>query len=314
MSKKFLFIVIALLVIIALLVTLIIVLSKRNDETNVVPVPIPTVTTTTTPTRPLSPTGVQAEALSMNKVSLKWVDNSNDEEGFIITRNYEKIAMTGPNTSQYNDSGLSASTTYTYSVRASNDTGESSAASCEIKTLNPPISIRLDKVGVFDNREPILRGETGEVYLYAIVSDGKNTIVNKRFPIAEGTYYKLEKESHIDVNIPVFSAEDVGDKLTLTIIGYENDGEGFEDVVYQAIEVAVKMQAGGAVGTILEAFDVSLGDLIGKFFGDADDSLGSYENTWEISSGWGAGQYADIVCKDENNIDCLRLWFTISSP
>jgi len=76
-----------------------------------------------TPLKP--PTGLTASALSSSQVSLSWVDNSQSEDGYKIERrgsdgNYSQIAVVGPNTTTYIDSGLSQATPYWYRVRAYN--------------------------------------------------------------------------------------------------------------------------------------------------------------------------------------------------
>ena len=76
---------------------------------------------------------------------------------------------------------------------------------CSVKTLNPPILVWLDKIGVHENgeegelfREFSLLGEPGEgeTQVGLVVSDGKNT-VEKHFP--DKGFYKLKKDETIQV-------------------------------------------------------------------------------------------------------------------
>jgi hypothetical protein len=316
MSARFKIIIVVLLVIIiALIVFLIIKLTGSDNETIILPTTtsISTVTNSPALAPPHAPSNFVGAADSTTAVMLTWLDNSSDEQGFIIYRNSVEITKTSPDVTTYIDTGLTASTSYQYTIKSYNQAGQSGTINCSVKTLNPPVTVRLDRVGVYDNREDITRGKDGEVYLYVVISDGKDTSGKLRFPRAEKQYYKLAKNEIIDINAALFSTPDVGDLLTLTIIGYENDGEGFEAIAYEALEIAIKAQAGGIPGTLLELFNFNLSDIIGQLMGEADDSLGTYERTWDISNNWGAGQYTDIVCKDEKGVDCLRLWFTISS-
>ncbi|GAB4411384.1 MAG: hypothetical protein OHK0032_07290 [Thermodesulfovibrionales bacterium] len=90
--------------------------------------------TAVTPLNP--PTGLTATALSSSQVSLAWVDNSQSEEGYRIERkgsdgNYSQIAVVGPNTTSYTDSGLSPATAYWYRVRAYNTAAGNSLYSNE---------------------------------------------------------------------------------------------------------------------------------------------------------------------------------------
>src|SRR6185436_7970212 len=60
-----------------------------------------------------------------------WTDNANNETGFKIERKtgaagtYSQIATVGANVTTYNNTGLAASTTYYYRVRANNGSGDS---------------------------------------------------------------------------------------------------------------------------------------------------------------------------------------------
>lgn len=83
-------------------------------------------------TTPLSsPTGLQAEATSTSRVELSWSDTSGTESGYEVERKtgasgtYRQIASVGANRVDWADTDLSASTTYTYRIRAYNGTGVS---------------------------------------------------------------------------------------------------------------------------------------------------------------------------------------------
>ena len=75
----------------------------------------------------------------------------------------------------------------------------------------------------------------------------------------------------------VFSTDSVGDSLTIGIVGFESDGGGFEQLIYQAVGTTVGASIGG--GGLLEVFNLNLGGLVGQFLGEEDDWLGFYENT-----------------------------------
>lgn len=80
---------------------------------------------------PLAPSGLSATATSSSQINLTWVDNSTNESGYYIERSsnggssFTQIASVGSNVTSYSNTGLTASTSYTYRVRAYNANGNS---------------------------------------------------------------------------------------------------------------------------------------------------------------------------------------------
>ncbi len=109
--------------------------------------------TTIISTVPSAPSNLTATALSQNNIALTWWDNSTDETGFKIERKtgttgtFSQIATVGAisgtgSGGYYENSGLSASTTYCYRVRAYNSAGDSSYSSESCATTNAPPPIQ----------------------------------------------------------------------------------------------------------------------------------------------------------------------------
>ena len=88
----------------------------------VVPSPSPT---------PNAPSSLTATAISTSQINLAWTDNATDETGFKIERcltsscTFAPIATVGANVPTYQNTGLTANTSYSYRVRAYNDSGDS---------------------------------------------------------------------------------------------------------------------------------------------------------------------------------------------
>ena len=266
------------------------------------------------PTIPSAPVNLTVGEVAQNSVSLQWTDLSDDEDGFRIYRDGTLIGTAITNVVTYLDDGLKPATEYQYIVKAYNQVGESEGSLYRVRTLNPPITVNLDRVGVYDNGEIAFRDfDGGEVYVYIVISDGKTT-VEGRIPLQEDRYLFLEDNEVIEIGHNIFSTSEVGDFLTIAVVGYERDGGEFEQLVYTALGAAIESAATGGAGGLLEAFDYGLGGLIAQFFGAEDEWLGSYENTWDSDSNWGTGRYTDIACENQNGTLGLRLWFTIENP
>lgn len=91
---------------------------------------------------PQPPSNLTGIAISSISVSLSWVDNSNNEDGFKLERKpeggtYSVVYTAGANSTTYTDTNLSASTTYYYRIYAYNSFGNSSYSN-EIKVVTLP--------------------------------------------------------------------------------------------------------------------------------------------------------------------------------
>jgi endo-1,4-beta-xylanase len=101
------------------------------------------------PTAPAAPSGLTATTSSSSQINLSWADNATNETAYKIER---ATASTGPwteiagalaaNTTTYSATGLNASTTYYFRVRAANASGDSAytaaASATTSSTPTPP--------------------------------------------------------------------------------------------------------------------------------------------------------------------------------
>ena len=97
---------------------------------------------TTTGAAPNAPGGLSASAVSSSQINLSWTDNSNNETGFEINRATDSaftqnaVLIGNIQGSTYNNTGLSASTTYYYKVRAEGATQDSAYTPSVSATTN----------------------------------------------------------------------------------------------------------------------------------------------------------------------------------
>jgi len=126
---------------------------------------------------PLAPLALSAQAPTATQVTLNWIDDSANEDGFRIERStaggaFVEIATVGANITTYNDSGRTASTNYAYRMRAYNveNSGYSNTA-----TVTTPASAPFTV--------------TSEAETATISSPGGGTIVDSLHAGASGNAY-----------------------------------------------------------------------------------------------------------------------------
>jgi hypothetical protein len=88
-----------------------------------------------------APTGLAATAISDTRIDLSWTDSHTGEAGFQIDRSTDNstwttVATTAANATSYSNTGLSASTTYYYRIRANGATINSSFSASVSRATN----------------------------------------------------------------------------------------------------------------------------------------------------------------------------------
>lgn len=141
--------------------------------------------------KPNAPSSLSATAVSSSQIDLRWVDNSDNENGFYIERstdgtNFTLIRTTSPNVTSFSDTGLSPSTRYYYRVRAFNAVGDSEFSNIAQATTplspltvpNPPSGLIADSVSSSEVRLRWLDNSDNEQF-FSIdrgIDDGKSGI------------------------------------------------------------------------------------------------------------------------------------------
>jgi predicted phage tail protein len=120
-----------------------------------------TVTADTTP--PSVPTGLTTNVISTTQINLSWTASTDQVDAqsqliYSCYRNGVRFAMTTTGTTSCPDTGLTASTTYTYTVSVQDSAGNMSAqtAGVQATTQAPPVLSLLHSAPVrIDNRRTI---------------------------------------------------------------------------------------------------------------------------------------------------------------
>ncbi len=94
---------------------------------------------------PTAPNNLGAVPAGAYQVNLTWTDNSTNENAFLIERSlnnlaFTQIAMTAPNTTDFQDTDALPNTTYYYRVRGTNLAGFSAFSNTGSATTTPPPS------------------------------------------------------------------------------------------------------------------------------------------------------------------------------
>jgi len=95
---------------------------------------VSTINFQTTNIVPDAPTNMRALYVTSHSATLKWDDNSDNEEGFKIYQNGELIATVGTNTTHYNLVNLEPRTAYSYAIKSYNNIGKSTSANINVVT------------------------------------------------------------------------------------------------------------------------------------------------------------------------------------
>ena len=252
---------------------------------------------------PHSPSNLIGEPVSQSVVNLEWSDNSDNEDGFRIYRNGDNIATIRANSITYQDTGLEGGKAYQYVVSAYNVAGESGACSCTVRTLNPPLNVTINHIGVIFDHDPIGPGDIGIVL---VASDGYE-LIETIIPPGEETFQLNDYET-IELNQRVFHTSSAGDYLKISIIAYDDDPETMlSDILHTALPLIGSLLGVPFISSVDEfllAYEEETGEPL---FVNQDDFVGYFEGLWGSDESWGIGQHEAIGTDD------LRVWLSIWS-
>ena len=108
---------------------------------------------------PLAPSNLTATAASSSAVNLSWVASATPGVTYTVTRNGVAIANGGAGTT-YVDSGLTASTSYTYTVEAVDAAGTSPASNTAITTTSATSTVTAPAITTAPTSQTVTIGRT----------------------------------------------------------------------------------------------------------------------------------------------------------
>ena len=264
---------------------------------------------------PTAPGSLNGQADSYSQITVQWVDNSNNEDGFRIYRNGDLIASVESGITTFQDSNLEYATVHSYSVAAYNQYGETRySTTVPIRTLNPPIVVTLGGIGVISDHDSALMG-AGDIYVYIAITDGIGEPELIRIPSSDELY--LNDNESRELRQQLFARNSVGDELRVVAVAFESDDPAVVQLVNMLQEAlvlylatkGVDISVGVSLLTALLQSPPSQDEESYQELAEstADDFVGAIERTWTSEEAWGIGSHADVRNGD------LRLWFTIST-
>jgi hypothetical protein len=133
-------------------------------------------------TPPDAPTNLTATANSASQITLTW-DNVTSESGYKIERcqgagcsSFSQIAQVGTDVTSYPDTGLTASTSYSYRIRAYNGAGDSGYSDTASATTQGPPPTTISHIGDLD-RVSTSQGGSWTASVTITVHDGNDSLV-----------------------------------------------------------------------------------------------------------------------------------------
>ena len=238
-------------------------------------------TTGTTP--PDAPSGLTATTVSSSQINLSWTDVAN-ETGFKIERKtgvggtYSQIATVGAGIVTYNNTGLTANTTYYYRVRATNaggDSGYSNEANATTLDVAPVAPSGLSATSISSSQINLswtdnatnetgfkIERKTGSGGTYAqIATTGADVTTYNDTGLTEGTTYFYRVRATNAVGDSAYSAEasattgttppDAPSGLTATAISSSQINLSWTDVANETgFKIERKTGGGGTYSQI----------------------------------------------------------------
>ena len=204
---------------------------------------------TTLPLLSNTPTNLNANVISGNKINLAWTDNNTDETFFEIERstdansNFALIATVNQDVTSYSDLGLDINTTYYYRVRAGNDNGHSQYSNIADGTTLPSFAY-------YKNIAFYQQGVTPN-------PTNPNNYLNQDLPIRFKVKVKNELAQNLSALTGTITSTTAGVSITNANVSFSTMLSG--DQTWSTNEFEITVDPSVANGTNLE-FELSCND------------------------------------------------------
>ena len=224
---------------------------------------------------PSTPSGLEATAVSSNRIDLSWNPSTDDMgvAGYRIFRNGTLLADTDQ--TSHSDTGLTPDTTYTYRVSAHDDAGNDSPLSDEASATTPALP---------ENQPPVAAATADPMsgtapltvnFSAAGSSDTDGTIERYEWDFGDGDNGSGEQVQHAYTAPGTYTAN-----LTVT----DDDGDSGTDDVTITVSSPDNQPPTAAISADITSGDAPLMvNLSGAGSSDPDGSVTSYE--WDFGDG-----------------------------
>lgn len=182
---------------------------------------------------PIAPTNLQSTYTSDTTALLTWNDNSSIETGYKIYRAGTLVATLGANTTTYTLSGLSAGTTYTYSVVAYNSKGDSASTSTIFSLPEPSKPTNVQTTTIESHSAILTWNEHSNIKTgFKIYQDGTLVaIVGKNVR----SYKPIDLRANTTYTYSIVAYNGAGDSDAITITFTTKDDYAWLPAVYNTI-------------------------------------------------------------------------------
>lgn len=257
---------------------------------------------TPNPTVPGAPSGLTASAASSSQINLAWSDAASNETGFRIERatgsgSFAEIATVGANVTSYSNTGLAASTAYSFRVRAYNSAGNSSYSNTATATTgsssNPAPTVSISSPA---NGASFTAG--ANITINATAADSNGTVTSVAF-YRSGTLIGTDTSSPYSV---VWTGATAG-TFALTAVATDNGGAS---TTSSAVNITVNGSGGGTTTVTFESIGAEDGRVLESSetsgTGGSVDASGTSSSALRTGDDSSDRQYRTILSFDTSSL------------